>query len=226
MILKDTLRYELPREGTTLLGYIVRRMHKTEWLLAVPGLVQKGETARAMAHVTAYAIMASTSFGRAFYQPRFNQQGDEASGTDPKTAGIVRARLESVNPHYLISLFVEMPDGSRLEGSERITGTTVGLRGLGMPAPSEYHFQAGNYSVTLRGTITSELVLSLLGRTRIRAYGGLSVMDGDGNAGLARIERNGRAMITVNGAEVVLEVPDQAPAWGSRKIENRPQSAA
>mgnify|MGYP000668019971 CR=1 FL=1 len=32
-MLIDTLRYELPPEGITLLGYVVRRMHKTEWLV-------------------------------------------------------------------------------------------------------------------------------------------------------------------------------------------------
>ena len=36
MILQDALRYELPPQGITLLGYVVRRMHKTEWLLPVP----------------------------------------------------------------------------------------------------------------------------------------------------------------------------------------------
>ncbi len=37
-MLIETTRYELPPEGISLLGYIVRRMHKTEWLTEVPAL--------------------------------------------------------------------------------------------------------------------------------------------------------------------------------------------
>ena len=136
MILKDTLRYELSPEGITLLGYVVRRMHKTEWLLPVSGLISNGETARALKSVAIYTIAASTWFGRAFYQPQFDKQGDELSEPDPATGAVVTAKLDAVAPHYLISYSVRMPDGGMFEGHEEITGTTIGLRGLGMPAPS------------------------------------------------------------------------------------------
>jgi hypothetical protein len=205
MILKDTLRYELPPGGITLLGYIVRRMHKTTWLVPVPRLIEKGDSASALAHVGMYALAASTSFGPAFYQPAFDSQGAEISGADPATGARVTATLQAVSPHYVISYSALMQDGSAFEGSEEITGTTVGLRGLGMPAPSVFRFQSGTYSARLTGTITSELAIALWRRTRIRAYGQLRLTDSEGNSGWARVERNGEAGIEVNGTEMLVE---------------------
>ena len=40
----DTTRYELPPVGITLLGYIVRRMHKTQWLIPVPVMAASGHS--------------------------------------------------------------------------------------------------------------------------------------------------------------------------------------
>ena len=85
-------RYELPPGGITLLGYVVRRMHKTEWLLHVPDLIANGNTDEALAYVAMYAIKSSTSFGPAYYQPRFNKTGEEISEPDPATGAQVRAR--------------------------------------------------------------------------------------------------------------------------------------
>ncbi|HSR19607.1 MAG TPA: hypothetical protein VLL49_01715 [Anaerolineales bacterium] len=197
MLLKDALRYELPPEGISLLGYIVRRMHKTEMLVGVPSLIAAGKSAEALRQIAGYAAAASTSFGRAFYQPSFNAEGEEVAETDPVSGALVRAKLESKVPHILVSLAVEMPDGSTFSGREEITGTTVGLRGLGMPAPSQLHYQSGQYDARLVGTITSELVLSLLGRTRIRAYGRLQISDSEGNTGTLRVERAGTVEIDV-----------------------------
>ena len=71
-MLIETTRYELPPEGITLLGYIVRRMHKTEWLAKVPQVLAEEKTAKALEYAAIYAATSSTSFGRAYYQPRFN----------------------------------------------------------------------------------------------------------------------------------------------------------
>lgn len=194
----DPTRYELPPGGITLLGYIVRRMHKTEWLQLIPGLLAHGNTEEALGCVAMYAVKSSTSFGPAYYQPRFNATGEEVSEPDPQTGALVRARLDSSTPTYRISYSASLPDGSVFTGSEEITGTTVGLRGLGMPAPSKFHFQAGTYSAELTGVLTSELALSLIGRTRIRAYGFLNFTDNSGNTGTVNIDRNGKIRLTIN----------------------------
>lgn len=193
----DLTRYELPPGGITLLGYVVRRMHKTEWLLHIPALIADGNTDEALACVAMYAVKSSTSFGPAYYQPRFDSTGEEVSEPDPMTGALVRARLESSSP-YRISYSASMADGSLFTGSEEIQGTTVGLRGLGMPAPSKFHFQTGGYAADLTGTLTSELALSLIGRTRIRAYGFLNFSDNARNSGRLKLDRNGSILLTIN----------------------------
>ena len=65
----DITRYELPPEGNTLLGYIVRRMHKTHYLAEIPALLAKSKTALALIKIGLYTAASSTSFGRAYYQP-------------------------------------------------------------------------------------------------------------------------------------------------------------
>lgn len=194
----DITRYELPPGGITLLGYVVRRMHKTAWLTPVRALLADGKTEDALARVAMYATAASTSFGRAYYQPRFNMTGDEIIEADPMTGALVRARLESTSPTYQISYHATLPDGSIFGGNEEITGTTVGLRGLGMPAPSKFHFQSGDYTAELTGIITSELAFSLVGRTRIRAHGFLNFGDNSGNTGKLSLDRENRIDMTVN----------------------------
>jgi hypothetical protein len=191
-------RYELPPEGITLLGYVVRRMHKTEWLQHVPDLVASGSTDEALACVAMYAVKSSTSFGPAYYQPRFNKTGEEVSEPDPETGAQVRAKLESSSPTYRISYSAVLVNGPLFTGSEEIEGTTIGLRGLGMPAPSRFHFQSGSYTADLTGTLTSELALSLLGRTRIRAYGFLNFHDSAGNAGRLKLDRSGNVELIIN----------------------------
>ncbi len=197
--LRDTVRYELPPEGQSLLGYIVRRMHKTEWLAPVRGLIVAGDSPAALARIAMYAIAASTSFGRAFYQPSFNAVGEVVSEPDPATGAAVTAKLEARDPHYQISYSATMLDGSAFSGSEEITGTKIGLKGLGMPAPSRFRFQLGTYEAELTGIITSELALSIFRNTRIRGYGFLNVRDNAGNSGKISVQRDGSVGLEVNG---------------------------
>ena len=203
-MLRDTVRYELPPEGQSLLGYIVRRMHKTEWLAPVRGLIAAGDSAQALGRIAMYAIAASTSFGQAFYQPSFNAVGEAVSEPDPATGAVITAKLEARDPHYRISYSTTMPEGSSFSGAEEITGTTIGLRGLGMPAPSRFRFQSGTYVAELTGIITSELALSIFKSTRIRGYGFLSVSDNAGNSGRIGVERNGGVRLEINGQPVSL----------------------
>jgi hypothetical protein len=191
-------RYELPPGGITLLGYVVRRMHKTEWLLHIPDLIANGNSDEALASVAMYAVKSSTSFGPAYYQPRFNSPGEEVSEPDPATGALVRAKLESSSPTYKISYAVTLAEGTLFTGSEEIQGTTIGLHGLGMPAPSRFHFQSGDYTADLTGILTSELALSLFGRTRIRAYGFLNFHDSSGNVGRLELDRSNNIKLTIN----------------------------
>ena len=197
-MLIETTRYELPAEGITLLGYIVRRMHKTEWLAKVPSALAEGQTTKALEYSAVYAATASTSFGRAYYQPQFNRASETISETDPTTGAVITARLNSTSPHYDISYQAVMTNGDTFSGSETITGTTVGLRGLGMPAPSKFTFTSGEYTAEFAGILTSELALSLLGNTRIRAYGFLNIKDNKGNTGRLELNRAGDISIKIN----------------------------
>ncbi len=194
----EITRYELPPEGISLLGYIVRRMHKTQWLMRASAALSEGKTQQALEFAAVYAVAASTSFGRAYYQPRFNRVGDQVCEADPATGAIVTARLESDVPHYHITYEATLPNGSTFKGFERITGTTVGLRGLGMPAPSKFNFTAGNYIAEFEGILTSELAPSLFGGTRIRAYGFLNLKDNCGNSGRLELDRAGKIVIRIH----------------------------
>jgi hypothetical protein len=206
----DVTRYELPPEGITLLGYVVRRMHKTQWLLPVRALLADGRSAEALARIAMYTVVSSTSFGPAYYQPRFNSRGDEIRESDPQTGAVVWARLESASTPYKISYAASLPDGGEFSGAEEIQGTTVGLRGLGMPAPSRFQFMSGDYRAQLSGIITSELALSLFGNTRIRAFGSLNMEDTSGNSGKLTIDRDRKIDIQVNGQTVRLPTEDPA----------------
>jgi hypothetical protein len=197
----EITRYELPHAGITLLGYVVRRMHKTQWLASVPALIAENKSSEALAQVAMYAVTSSTSFGRVYYQPRFNAVGAEVTEADSQTGAIVTAKLEASSPAYQISYSAAMPNGGLFSGREEIAGTTVGLRGLGMPAPSKFNFKSGNYSADLSGILTSELVLSLIGRNHIRAYGFLNFNDNVNNTGKLTIDRNQKINLEINGKE-------------------------
>lgn len=198
---KETTRYELPPSGITLLGYVVRRMHKTQWLMSIPELIKAGKTDKALAQTAMYAVASSTSFGLAYYQPQFNSAGAEVSEVDPSTGATITAKLVSTSPYYLISYTAAMPNGDIFSGSEEITGTTVSLRGLGMPAPSKFNFKSGKYAAELTGILTSELALSLIGKTRIRAYGFLNFDDNANNTGKLTIDRSNKVNLEINGRQ-------------------------
>ena len=153
-----------------------------------------------------YAVTASTSFGPAYYQPRFNTVGERISEPDPATGATVWAELTSSSPTYKIIYAAHLADGSEFSGAEEITGTTVGLRGLGMPAPSKFHFRANAYEATLTGILTSELALSFFRGTRIRAYGFLNFNDNAGSTGKLNLDRANNIAIQVNGKPMEVEL--------------------
>jgi hypothetical protein len=206
LAIKSNTRYELPPEGITLLGYVVRRMHKTALLSTAPAWVKAGQSAEALAQVALYAAGASASFGPAYYQPKFNSVGDVITQSDPDTGAVVTATLESRSPHYRIAYSVEMSDGSHFSGGEEITGTTVSLRGLGMPAPSRFSYReaGGVYTAQLTGLITSELIPGFIRRSRIRAHGTLDLRDNADNSGTLKLSRNGEALASIADATGVV----------------------
>ena len=191
--------YELPDGGISLLGYIVRRMHKTAFLRDVPQLVQAGKTGDALARLGRYVMMAASSFGEARYQPSFNPAGARVREADPATGAVVEASLESTSPRIRIAVAVTPLEGGTFVGSETILGTTVGLHGLGMPAPSvyEYTLPAFGYHARLSGTITSELIPRLLRSTHVRGHGRLEMNDNAGNTGQVDLNRSGRLYLVV-----------------------------
>lgn len=194
----DTLRYELPPEGITLLGYVVRRMHKTEWLVKAAEALQENNTAGALEAAAIYTVASATSFGRAYYQPNFNRVGEVARERDPQTGAVVAAKLVSSSPAYQITYSAEMNNGDLFQGSETILGTTVGLRGLGMPAPSKFSFKSKAYEAEFQGTLTSELALSFFGNTKIRGYGSLNFTDSQGNEGHLQLDRQAYVTLKIN----------------------------
>ena len=194
----DTLRYELPPEGTTLLGYIVRRMHKTEWLIKAAESLQQNKRTAALEAIAIYAVASATSFGSAYYQPSFNRVGEVVRECDPQTGALVAAKLLSDSPAYQITYSAEMKNGDLFQGSETILGTTIGWRGLGMPAPSKFSFKSEAYEAEFQGTLTSELALALFSRTKIRAYGSLDFTDSHGNEGHLELDRHAYVTVRVN----------------------------
>jgi hypothetical protein len=198
----SNLRYELPPSGNSLLGYVVRRMHKTTLLTQVRAALEDGQSAEALMQVALYAVSAAVSFGPAYYQPRFNRVGAVIAEADPVTGALITARLESTEPHYRITHTARMPDGSEFSGVEVITGTTVGWGGLGMPAPSRFQFTSpsGAYTAEMVGTLTSELTPGLW-QWRIRGHGGLRLSDNQANIGQLKLGRDGVVRIKITAAD-------------------------
>lgn len=200
----DTRRmeYETPRGGISIGEYIARRLHKTELLKPVASLLAT-DTANALAQIALYAMAGSTSFGPALYQPDGNARGEMIETTDPATGAHVRVICSGYNAFGYVITYQGV---GKLTGQEQITGTTVGLRGLGMPAPSTFEFKAADetYTASLQGIITAELVPGIRS-WRIRGYGKLNLRDSAGNHGTLMLERSGALEIeitTANGERI------------------------
>ena len=201
-------RADYETEGTTFLQYLARRAAKTvileplQQLLAVrrPG----GPTpAAALVCFAYYAVAASTSYGRGYRQPSFSSERS-ATEKDRETASVITVKSVGARGDLAAEITAEVAGIGRFVGNERILGTTVGLRGLGMAAPSQFSFEtAQGRGTTLlawrgeaRGTVTTELAPSFRGTT-VRAYGSLALSDDAGSTGTATLNREGEISITV-----------------------------
>ncbi len=195
---KNRMEYETPREGITIGGYVARRLHKTTLLKSIADLLPQ-DSARALAQLGIYAIAASTSFGPALYQPDWDPAGKVIETIDPETNARVTVTCEG---NLVFSYRVEMKSIGVLEGVETIKGTTVGLRGLGMPAPTTFKFSAeqSDYRADMIGLITSELGPGLA-RWNIRGYGSLDVSDNRGNRGKLTLDRSGIVVASISASD-------------------------
>jgi hypothetical protein len=195
--------------GVSLVRYLARRTAKTRLLLELPDLLPaEGEArpARALAAFGMYCAAAAASFGRGYRQPTFDPTGTELTEIDPETGARIVARLEGRGPGSRIRLAVdvELPGIGTFEGREEITGTTLGLRGLGMPAPSRFVLRTASplapWEATAVGLITAELA-PRLGGTLVRGYGSLDLRDDRGTRGTVVLDRTGIATARVDGPD-------------------------
>ncbi len=198
--------YETHR--VSLVRYLARRTAKTRLLLGLQGLLATDGRAqdpdRALAAFGLYCAAAAASFGRGYRQPSFDPTGTEIEEQDPETGARIVARLDGRGPGSSLRLSVaaDVPGVGRFEGQEEILGTTVGIRGLGMPAPSRFAFETAPplapWSATAVGTMTAELAPSLRG-TLVRGYGTLDLADDRGGRGMAELTRDGRIRARIDG---------------------------
>lgn len=194
----NRMDYETPRGGITIGGYVARRLHKTILLKQIPELLAD-DSARALAQIGLYAAAASTSFGPARYQPGSDAEGTVIESRDPETNALV---MVTVGANLRFDYRVEMDGVGTLSGTETITGTTFGLRGLGMPAPTTFAFESatGNYHAKVVGLMTSELA-PCLGAWKIRGYGSFDLSDDSGNRGSLMLERSGQIAVSISASD-------------------------
>ncbi len=197
---RSDTRYELPPGRTSLLGYTVRRLHKTSLLSKALALAGHGQSDAALACIGLYVAGASASFGVAHYQPESNTVGDEVSEPDPATGATVRVRLLERRPHLRLAAEVRLGDDLALTLEERILGTQLSWRGLGMPAPLDGRVSLGGTTVEVRGHLTTELAPGLM-HTRVRGHGAVILSDSLGQQAEVTLERSGRATAIVTCAD-------------------------
>lgn len=187
--------------GTSLVRYVARRTAKTRLLLeladALPGDGRPLDPTRALAIFGVYAAAAAASFGRGYRQPTFDATGTEIVELDPETGARIVARLDGRGPgaRLRLSVTADVPGIGRLAAREEITGTTVGVHGLGMPAPSTFELATvqplAPWSAHAAGTISAELAPRLSG-TLVRGHGRLDLRDDRGTRGEVVLDRSGR----------------------------------
>ena len=202
-------RADYETEETTFLQYLARRAAKTVMLEPLQQLLAVRRSggpipAAALVCFAYYAVAASTSYGRGYRQPTFSSERS-AVEQDRERDSVITARSVGTRGDLAAEITAEVEGIGRFVGNERILGTTVGLRGLGMAAPSQFSFETtrGRGAPLLawrgeaRGTVTTELAPSLRGTT-VRAHGSLVLSDDAGSTGKATINRDGEVSITVN----------------------------
>jgi hypothetical protein len=195
---------------TSLVRFVARRTAKTRLLLPLAAhLPGAGPTRPALALATfgAFCAAASASFGRGYRQPSFDDvPGVDVTETDRETGAMVTARLVGRGPgsRLRLAVTVDLPGIAVVEIEEEITGTTVGLHGLGMPAPSRFAIRTmeplAPWTARATGTITAEFAPRLTG-TLVRGHGTLELADDRGTRGAVLLSRDGRVRAGAGGGE-------------------------
>jgi hypothetical protein len=193
-------RYELPPEGITSLGYVVRRMHKTSILNGVQQMIEQELFAQALSQIGYYAAAAAVSFGSLYYEPTKNEIGTKIAERDPETGALVTAKLVSLAPHEQHNFDVCMPDGGRFSGCDQTHESRLGVRGWVHPSNAHYSYLSadGDYQAQCEGDISREIMPRIAGPWHSRALGSLELKDSRGNVGHLTLQRNAHAIITVS----------------------------
>lgn len=198
------IRYEFPPEGITTLGHVVRRMHKTVMLAEVEALLASHKYLDAMSRLSTYALAAAVSFGQLFYEPGKDRTGSSISEKDPDTGALVNATLIKDCPHEHYSYVVQMPDGSRFQGSECSKEQNYSMAGWTLPANVRYEYVSADetWMAKLDGQVHREIVPRLVGPWQIRATANLTMSDSTDLSGDAILNRDAKVMLNVcNGSE-------------------------
>lgn len=196
------IRYELPPEGISFLGYVVRRMHKTKLLTVVQELVTKQSYPQALAQIAHYAAASSTSFGQLYYEPVRDQVGSTIMERDPETNAVVMATYENSTPESRFSFVAKLANGDIFSGCETKATSKISLRGWTTPTHQALTYTTADegYCAELHGTIQHEIIPRLVGSWIIRAHGELTLKDNQGLSGKIILRRNATATITLHTA--------------------------
>lgn len=193
-------QYELPPEGISLLGYVVRRLHKTELLASVPHLLSQGNVMSALLAIAHYTAASSVTFGKLYYEPRRDRPGTIRTENDPQTGAQVTAVLESSSPDICLAYDVNLLSGGFFHGRETNSDASVSLRGWvhTVACQFQFHHPDPQYTATISGNILREIVPHLAGPWHIRAHGSLELTDSHGHTGRLILQRNGTANLLLS----------------------------
>jgi hypothetical protein len=195
--------------GTSFVSYLARRAAKTRLLRPLKELLdaKRGggpERAAALTCFAYYAVAASTSYGRGYRQPAFND-ATESHERDRETGARIVAVDVGLQREIKAQIRATLPGIGAFLANEQVLGTTVGLRGLGMPAPSRLSFEVDESGraaglVAWRGEAIGTIVTELaptIGGSKVRAYGSLELRGSDGSRGTVRFDREGLLNVEV-----------------------------
>ena len=210
--------------GIGLARHVARRLAKTRLLDPMRDLLdpRAPRPAEALAIFGLYAAAAMTSWGRGYRQPTFDRAGAVAEESDPETAAPIAAQLAARGgpgrggpgrggPGPIrLSGEVRVPGIGVVTVDEVIRGTTAGIHGLGMPAPSRIVFVADGslgaggsaelFGAEAIGVLTTELAPRPFGWI-VRGHGSLALSDSAGDEGLLRLGRDGWADLEIRSAD-------------------------
>ena len=196
-------RYELPPEGISKLGYMVRRMHKTATLVNLSQILNLEEFASALYQIAVYTAGAAASFGKFYYEPAVDEVGTTITEKDPQTGAIVSATLVKSEEKQYYRHMVQLPEGDLFSGCEQSGNAKMSFRGWVHPAKTRFQFISADedYHAQFEGEITREIVPRVVGPWLGRAHGLLKMEDNKGNVGSVTLNSQAKAIVTISCAD-------------------------